>query len=442
MNKKAKFIISLLGLTTVGASAYSLNLLSENVMIKKSNMLNTIDREIQAEAYNKVTTEKIGLENELDDSKNLNNYFIEIFNQVNGMNFDQIKSLPKNHGSPLPYSNLHNQMLKLGLPGTENLWFYESYITSANYERKGPNWVMQSISTENFRNRVADRKNSYFNNNTIQVPDKFKAQNKDYVGTGWSKGHMVPAGDNLHSQEAMNQTFLLNTNIVPQDLHNNQNFWYRLESFCKSELVNRYQNVTIISGPVYQPNLVEILTEEQLKNRVRYCRQNEKKFVKYEVIGEGNVAVPNYLFKIVLVEPKDNLDPTNDSKLPATKQPYLIGSFLIPNEPIPHNALLTDYEVPLHEIEVKTGLQFFKRLNFQTDVTPLCEDPKNCEMMTQKQLLPRLIGFARSQRDLNDLLADNKTIDWDDNLNQLVDGKLKELKEIEELRRNNNNNKI
>ena len=34
----------------------------------------------------------------------------------------------------------------------------------------------------------------------------------DFRQSGWSRGHMAPAGNNKHSQEAMNQTFLL-TNI-------------------------------------------------------------------------------------------------------------------------------------------------------------------------------------------------------------------------------------
>ena len=37
----------------------------------------------------------------------------------------------------------------------------------------------------------------------------------DFRGSGWSRGHMAPAGNNKHSQAAMNQTFYL-TNIVPQ----------------------------------------------------------------------------------------------------------------------------------------------------------------------------------------------------------------------------------
>ena len=49
----------------------------------------------------------------------------------------------------------------------------------------------------------------------------------------------------------MDATFLL-SNIVPQDLHNNANFWYRLEAYCRS-LTKRYSSVYIVSGPLYLP---------------------------------------------------------------------------------------------------------------------------------------------------------------------------------------------
>lgn len=62
----------------------------------------------------------------------------------------------------------------------------------------------------------------------------------------------------------MNETFYL-SNIVPQDLDNNCNFWYRLEAYCRS-LAKRYSDVYIVSGPLYLPK-----------------EEDGKKIVKYEV---------------------------------------------------------------------------------------------------------------------------------------------------------------
>jgi len=316
-----------------------------------------------------------------------------------GATLDSLYNVDRKYGSPLPLTDTHSELIKYGVPSANNLWFYESYVTSPNYERKIPNWVLQKISLSDFDNKVADRKHSYFNNKTIQIPDLFRAENKDYFGSGWSRGHMVPAGDNVNSQEAMNQTFLLNTNIVPQDLQNNVNFWYRLEVFCKKTLPTRYKNVYVVSGPVFQNNHVEPLTQEELSKLWKNSKKTERRYIKHEVIGENQVAVPTHLFKVILAEPANG------------DEPVAVGSFIIPNQPISSEAQLLDYEVPLQEIQKKTGLQFFRKLDY-SQVKPLSEDPNNCKLMSEQELevhnIPRRINWARSKKDLNDLLNDIK----------------------------------
>ena len=47
---------------------------------------------------------------------------------------------------------------------------------------------------------------------------------------------MAPAGNNKHCQESMNQTFFY-TNVVPQDLDNNGNYWNRLEIWCRNLVI-------------------------------------------------------------------------------------------------------------------------------------------------------------------------------------------------------------
>lgn len=42
----------------------------------------------------------------------------------------------------------------------------------------------------------------------------------------------------------------------------------------------------VVTGPLYLPNLVE----------------NGRKYVKYEVIGSNDVAVPTHFFKVILME--------------------------------------------------------------------------------------------------------------------------------------------
>ena len=83
------------------------------------------------------------------------------------------------------------------------------------------------------------------------VPKEFSSDNRDFRGSGWSRGHMAPAGINKPCQDSMNQTFYY-TNVVPQDLDNNCNYWNRLEIWCRN-LVKQYQDVWITSGPFWLP---------------------------------------------------------------------------------------------------------------------------------------------------------------------------------------------
>ena len=57
------------------------------------------------------------------------------------------------------------------------------------------------------------------------VPVEYQASNADYLGSGWSRGHMAAAANHAHDQQEMNETFYL-SNIVPQVLNNNIGYVY------------------------------------------------------------------------------------------------------------------------------------------------------------------------------------------------------------------------
>lgn len=58
------------------------------------------------------------------------------------------------------------------------------------------------------------RGNSTFKEDST-VPDLYKAKLSDYLRSGYDRGHMAPAADCKHSQNAMDETFYL-SNIAPQ----------------------------------------------------------------------------------------------------------------------------------------------------------------------------------------------------------------------------------
>jgi endonuclease G len=71
-------------------------------------------------------------------------------------------------------------------------------------------------------------------------------------------------------------------------------------------------------------------------------------YVKYQVIGSQNVAVPTHFFKIILCESKNG--------------EYELQSYVMPNAYCDKSTPLSNYLVPLDSIERSAGFIFFDRL--------------------------------------------------------------------------------
>ncbi|XP_058411353.1 nuclease EXOG, mitochondrial isoform X2 [Diceros bicornis minor] len=134
------------------------------------------------------------------------------------------------------------------LTGTETRC-YTNHALSYDQSKRVPRWVLEHIS----KNKIigdADRKHCKFKPDP-NIPATFSAFNEDYLGSGWSRGHMAPAGNNKFSSKAMAETFYL-SNIVPQNFDNNAGYWNRIEMYCR-ELTERFEDVWIVSGPLTLP---------------------------------------------------------------------------------------------------------------------------------------------------------------------------------------------
>ena len=103
-----------------------------------------------------------------------------------------------------------------GVPSSENLRVHAGFCSSVNYRTRQPNWVAEHLSANQTDDPAADRKHSSFKAD-VAVPEPFRATNEDYRNSNLSRGHMAPAGAHRQSQAALNQTFLLSSNIVPQE---------------------------------------------------------------------------------------------------------------------------------------------------------------------------------------------------------------------------------
>ena len=209
-----------------------------------------------------------------------------------------------------------------GLPSHENLSLHEGYVSSINYRLRIPNWVAEHLASTASDAATAvgvTRERSNFHED-VSVPAPWRSTNADYARSGWSRGHLAPAGAHKGSQHELDETFLLSANIVPQDMSSNGSDWLRLERFTRS-LLERHDDVYIISGPLFVPSpaadgtVAESAAAPHLPPPSPAATSSSSSSsssskappvvrarVSYEVIGPHEVAVPTHLFKVILTD--------------------------------------------------------------------------------------------------------------------------------------------
>ena len=145
----------------------------------------------------------------------------------------------------------------------------KAYIVSYNKDTKIPNWVAWHL-TQDHTDGPIERRNMFYADDAVPEP---KATVEDYKGSGWSRGHMCPAGDNKWDAEAMAESFSL-INVCPQNAGLNSGLWNSIEMDCR-KWARRFQDIYIVCGPVFYKK-------------------------EHEVIGYNEVFVPEAFFKVVL----------------------------------------------------------------------------------------------------------------------------------------------
>ena len=173
--------------------------------------------------------------------------------------------------SCLPRSSLVSSIdVPLPLKDTpEQILYRKAYIVSYNKDYKIPNWVAWHLTGEHTYGEVK-RSNAWHEDYDVPTP---RASSSDYKGSGWTHGHMCPAGDNKWDGDAMYESFLY-TNCCPQNANLNSGTWNQIEISCR-RWAERHGSLYIICGPVL-------------------FRQ------KHETIGTNQVVVPEAFFKVIL----------------------------------------------------------------------------------------------------------------------------------------------
>lgn len=216
------------------------------------------------------------------------------------------------------WTTIPNSVIELCMPAPlketpEIICRKKSYVASYNQDTRIPNWVAWQLISEHADGELK-RMNNFHEDENCPLP---RATLQDYRGSGWSRGHMCPAGDNKWSREAMYDSFSL-VNVCPQNSKLNSGVWNSLEMDCR-RWARQYGEIYIVCGPVLMKR-------------------------QHDTIGPNEVVVPEAFFKVVLC---------------LVGKPKAFGFIVRNNEGLKKRDL---YYNSVDDIERITGLDFFPSL--------------------------------------------------------------------------------
>jgi len=193
---------------------------------------------------------------------------------------------------------------------------YSAYDAGYSVEDVQPAWVGYRLN----RNRVggsAERANKFQRDPRLRGLD---ANDRDYAGSGFDKGHLVPAADMAWSVQSMKESFSY-ANVSPQRPGFNTGIWKRLESqvrdWAATLTVDDTVGLLVWSGPVLSKN-------STLSNA-------------------GRLRIPNAFYKVVYH--------------PAEER---VAALLLPHSS--SKTSLVGYLVSVDSLEKVTGMDFLRGL--------------------------------------------------------------------------------
>ncbi|MCU0525455.1 MAG: DNA/RNA non-specific endonuclease [Elainella sp. Prado103] len=200
------------------------------------------------------------------------------------------------------------------------------YALSYNRDKGTANWASWQLN----ETWLGNLPRSEFTTDGSLPQGWYQVSPGDYTGSGFDRGHLVPAADR-NQTAADSQAVFLMTNILPQAPDNNQGPWERLESHCR-ELVRQGKELYIIAGRVGAGG-------NGLKG-------------SQAVIGKGRISVPAQLWKIVVILDRPGLgigDITEDTPVIAV---------MMPNRQGIKGMNWRNYQTTIDQIEQQTGYDF------------------------------------------------------------------------------------
>ena len=207
-----------------------------------------------------------------------------------------------------------DSLMTVGLPRgmSDTLVRYDAFDVHFNSERGIANCALYELVNNELYGTV-ERDNEFMADPGVKgcpLPE-------DYAGSGFDRGHLVPAGDLKWNGTAMRQSFML-TNVGPMHKALNEGGWAKLEEKVR-EWTARDSALLVFTGPVVSDGDT--------------------------TLSSGRVKVPSAYYKVIMA--------------PCVR-PIRVIAFIYPNG---HSGgRLRQYAVSVDEVERRTGLDFFPTL--------------------------------------------------------------------------------
>lgn len=131
---------------------------------------------------------------------------------------------------------------------------YESFAVLHSGDTKTPFYVAQRLNRKSVGGVPRQKGDRFFAD--ARLPRGERAELEDYKRSGYSRGHMAPAGD-MDTEEGMAQSFSL-ANMVPQAIRHNSGAWSKIEQDTRRYVHRASGDVFVITGPVFQQDSARI----------------------------------------------------------------------------------------------------------------------------------------------------------------------------------------
>lgn len=204
-----------------------------------------------------------------------------------------------------------------------------AYSLAYSEVHEQPLWVAYMVSADRVAGEVG-RSNWFHEDESISTGS---AQYYDYKNSGYSRGHLVPAGDMKWDSLAMVESFFM-SNMSPQLQNFNSGVWNRMEEQVR-RWASLYDTLYVVTGPV--------LTEYGLDAIDAFSIDGGK--IVFETIGvDTDISVPFFFFKAVY-------DPDRGEAL----------AFLVPHEGT--KAHISNFVVGIDVLESALGFDLFPQVD-------------------------------------------------------------------------------